>query len=117
MTMHRGAIFVYTLSFLVVLTGFSFVFQTMELFANPSYATAGWFVVFVFSVFFILLFLYHYGRLMESRRIFVTERNVLMHLLDLVFEYKDHIHVNELSAVDKAILDIRLGRVRFFMAE
>lgn len=49
----------------------------------------------------------------EYKRSVFSETQILHDLLDMVFEYKDHIQKNDLSYVENAILDIRLKRIKF----
>ena len=42
-----------------------------------------------------------------------SETEILNELLDMVYEYKDHIHSVEMNYVENAILNLRLKRIKF----
>lgn len=42
-----------------------------------------------------------------------TEVQILHRLLDMVHEYKENLHEEEINYVEKAILDMRLQRIRY----
>lgn len=61
-----------------------------------------------------LLFLFQYFRKISNMKYKLNkEREVLEHLLVLVFEYKDNIYSNNSNYVEKALIEIRLKRIGF----
>ncbi|EJL6847737.1 hypothetical protein [Vibrio cholerae] len=59
-------------------------------------------------------FLFQYFRKIKSLKYKLdTEKEVLEHLLPLVFEYKDNIYSNDSSYVEKALIEMRLKRIGF----
>lgn len=52
-------------------------------------------------------------RIKECLRNISIENEILRRLLDLVYEYKDHIHDESLSYIERTMLDLRLQRVKF----
>jgi len=52
-------------------------------------------------------------KIKRTKKSLESERIILHHLLDMVFEYKDNLNQNELSIVEYAILDMRLKRIKF----
>lgn len=59
-------------------------------------------------------FLFQYVRKIKSLNYkLYTEKEVLEHLLTLVFEYKDNVYYNDSNYVEKAIIEMRLKRIGF----
>ena len=52
-------------------------------------------------------------RIKECLRNISIENEILRRLLDLVYEYKDHIYDEDLSYIERTMLDLRLQRVKF----
>lgn len=61
-----------------------------------------------------IMFLFQYFRKMNDLKYKLKkEKEVLEHLLVLVFEYKDNIYSNKSNYVEKALIEIRLKRIGF----
>ncbi len=59
-------------------------------------------------------FLFQYFRKVKSLKYKLnTEKEVLEHLLPLVFEYKDNIYSNKSNYVEIALIEMRLKRIGF----
>jgi hypothetical protein len=61
-----------------------------------------------------IFFLFQYvSKIKKLKYKIETEREVLHHLLDMVFEYKDHVYSGNHSFVEKALIEMRLKRIGF----
>lgn len=61
-----------------------------------------------------IFYVYQYvSKIKEYRRSLDAEIGILHRLLDMVHEYKDNIHGEELTYVERAILDMKLQRIKF----
>jgi len=73
------------------------------------------FILLAGSLFFIsTYFIFQYfSKSKICRHTLYSERKILNELLDMVYEYKEHIHKEDMSFVENAILEMRLKRIRF----
>ena len=61
-----------------------------------------------------LFYIYKYVRNIRIYRITLdAEIDILHRLLDMVHEYKDNVHEIEMSYVERAILDMKLQRIKY----
>ena len=61
-----------------------------------------------------LVYIYKYVRNIRIyRRSLDAEVQILHRLLDMVHEYKENLHEKEMSYVEKAILDMKLQRIKY----
>lgn len=54
-----------------------------------------------------------FKELKNNRQILEIEKEILKRLLEMVYEYKEHLHNSEFSFVDNAILEMKLKRMKF----
>ena len=62
---------------------------------------------------FLVYFLKYFREYHSYKQSLETEVRILHRLLNMVYEYKENIHVRDISYVEEAILDIRLQRIRY----
>ena len=61
-----------------------------------------------------IFYIYKYTRnIRVYRRSLDAEIQILHRLLDMVHEYKDNLHEREMSYVERAILDMKLQRIKY----
>lgn len=88
-----------------------------NIFLNEKQGLWVYWLIFIFTVILLVgccFFLFQcFNKIKSLRYKLATERDVLDHLLTLVFEYKDHIYSNESSYVERALIEIRLKRIGF----
>lgn len=61
----------------------------------------------------VLFLSQYFMKIQGLRRTLNSEKEILHNLLNMVFEYKDHLHNEDVSFVDNAILEMRLKRIKF----
>jgi len=111
----RVMFMVSTIALYVAIGAAYFVFQPPQWLSNSPlafYLSLGMLAVFLGlgSCFYI----YKYTRnIRVYRHNLETEIEILHRLLEMVYEYKENIHDKELSYVEKAILDMKLQRIKY----
>lgn len=70
-------------------------------------------LVVVGSLYFFFL---NYKQLSSLKKLKNSETKILKNLLNMVYEYKDHLHQEDLSFVERAIIDMKLERIQFSAA-
>jgi hypothetical protein len=92
-----------------------FVFQRPEWLINLPFA---FYLTLIFLATFLslgsLFYIYKYVRNIRIyRRSLGAEIEILRRLLDMVHEYYENVHEAEISYVEKAILDMKLQRIKY----
>ncbi|BEE13834.1 hypothetical protein VAWG004_23370 [Aeromonas veronii] len=91
------------------LVKYSFRFENMTEWGS-LFISAVTFALMICSIMFLFQF---FRKMNDLKYKLKKEKEVLEHLLVLVFEYKDNIYSNKSNYVEKALIEIRLKRIGF----
>lgn len=98
----------------------------LSIFIASLFYRRDWFKIFSDELFFILIFsmfallilnVYYFSKTISRLRLFrgelSLEKEILHRLLDIVHEYLDNLYQIQMNHVDKAILELRLQRIKY----
>lgn len=98
----------------------------LSIFIASLFYRRDWFKIFSDELFFVLIFsmfallilnVYYFSKTISRLRLFrgelSLEKEILHRLLDIVHEYLDNLYQIQMNHVDKAILELRLQRIKY----